>query len=144
MGLKARATVDFFSVLKRLVGLLPRMNDEDKDRVFKFVHRADQAGSRPLELIFGAEQLLSKYDPHFALEKRGEAIESRLTALENAKKLRRGLEELKATEKRIAAEDANYYDKYVEINRRWAMVRLNNDPENYKRQPVNQWWGQRR
>ena len=37
MGLKARASEEFVSVLKRLVGLLPQMNDEDKDRVFDFV-----------------------------------------------------------------------------------------------------------
>ena len=115
MGLKTRASEEFVSVLKRLVALLPRMNDEDKDRVFELVHRAEQS-HRPLELIFGAEQLLSKYDAHFALEKRGEALESRLKSLENAKKLREGLKQLEIDERRL--ED--------------------------KRQPVNQWWGQRR
>ena len=116
MGLKTRASEEFVSVLKRLVALLPRMNDEDKDQVFDFVHRAEQS-HRPLELIFGAEQLLSKYDPQFALEKRGDAIESRLKSLENAKKLRVGLKQLEIVE--IKLEDSRSV-------------------------PVNQWWGQPR
>ena len=116
MGLRTRASDEFVSVLKRLVALLPRMSNEDEDRVFDFVHRAEQS-HRPLELIFGAEQLLSKYDPQFALEKRGDAIESRLKDLENAKKLREGLKRLEINERRV--EDTHSV-------------------------PVNQWWGQPR
>ena len=116
MGLKARASEEFVSVLKRLVALLPRMNDEDKDRVFDFVNQAELS-HRPLELIFGAEQLLSKYDPHFALEKRGDAIESRLKSLENAKKLREGLKRLEVNERRL--EDK----RSVPVNQWWAFQR---------------------
>ena len=116
MGLTTRATVDFFSVLKRLVVLLPRMNDEDKDRVFDFVHRAELS-HRPLELIFDAEQLLSKYDAHFALEKRGDAIETRLKSLENAKKLRKGLKELEIDERRLDDK------RSIPVNQWWAFQR---------------------
>ena len=116
MGLKARASEEFVSVLKRLVALLPRMSDEDKDRVFDFVNQAELS-HRPLELIFGAEQLLSKYDPHFALEKRGDAIESRLKSLENAKKLREGLKRLEVNERRL--EDK----RSVPVNQWWAFQR---------------------
>lgn len=111
MGLRTRASEEFVSVLKRLVALLPQMNDEDKDRVFELVHRAELS-HRPLAEVFEAERLLSKYDPQFALEKRGDAIESRLKSLENAKKLREGLKRLEIDERRL----------------------------DDKRQPVNQWW----
>ena len=116
MGLRTRASEEFVSVLKRLVALLPRMNDADKDRVFELVHRAEQS-HRPLDLIFGAEQLLSKYDAHFALEKRGEAIESRLKSLENAKKLREGLKRLELAESRF--EDS----RSTPVNQWWAFQR---------------------
>ena len=114
MGLRTRATVDFFSVLKRLVALLPQMSNEDKDRVFELVHRAEQS-DRPLAEVFEAERLLSKYDAHFALEKRGDAIESRLKSLENAKKLRKGLKELEIVE----LEDSHS----VPVNQWWAFQR---------------------
>ena len=91
--MRARAREEFISVLKRLVSLLPRMNDGDKDRVFKFVNLAEQ-GERTLKQVYEAEALLSKYDPQFALEKKGERIEARLTEIDNAKKLRKGLAEL--------------------------------------------------
>ena len=116
MGLKTRASDDFISVLKRLVSLLPRMSDADKDCVFQFVELA-QLPERPLDQVYAAESLLSKYDVQFALEKRGDAIESRLKSLENAKKLRVGLKQLEIVE--IKLEDSRSV-------------------------PVNQWWGQPR
>jgi hypothetical protein len=48
MGLKTRASDEFVSVLKRLVSLLPRMSDADKDCVFQFVELA-QLPERPLD-----------------------------------------------------------------------------------------------
>jgi hypothetical protein len=140
MGLKTRATVDFFSVLKRLVALLPRMNDEDKDRVFVFVNRAEQSSYRPLALIQAAEQLLSKYDPLFALKKRGEAIESRLTAIENTKKLREGLKQFEAAERRlvgcVSREEAKQF--FFDLDRvQFARVK---GPKDKRSVPVNQWW----
>ena len=116
MGLRTRASEEFVSVLKRLVALLPRMNDADKDRVFELVHQAEQS-HRPLALIQSAEQLLSKYDAHFALEKRGEAIETRLKSLENAKKLREGLKRLEIDERRL--DDS----RSVPVNQWWAFQR---------------------
>ena len=43
------------------------MSDADKDRVFQFVELA-QLPERPLDQVYAAESLLSKYDVQFALE----------------------------------------------------------------------------
>jgi hypothetical protein len=133
--MRARAREEFISVLKRLVSLLPRMSDEDKDRVFKFVNLAED-GDRTLKQVYEAEALLSKYDPQFALEKKGERIEARLVAIDNAKKLRKGLAQLQITEKHIAQERAEFA-KRVEVlqkNKRLG-YRLKE-----ARVPINQWW----
>ena len=143
MGLKTRATVDFFSVLKRLVALLPRMSDEDKDRVFQFVELA-QLPERPLDQVYAAEALLSKYDPLFALKKRGEAIESRLKSLENAKKLRVGLKQFEAAERRFARRISRGEAKqfFFDLDRvQFARVE---GPKDKRSVPVNQWWSLKR
>jgi hypothetical protein len=133
--MRKRAREEFISVLKRLVSLLPRMSDGDKDRVFGFVSLAD-AGARTLKQVYEAEKLLSKYDPQFALEKKGERLAARLTDLDNANKLRKGLADLQITEKHIAQERAEFA-KRVEVlqkNKRLG-YRLKE-----ARVPVNQWW----
>ena len=133
--MRARAREEFISVLKRLVSLLPQMSDGDKDKVFKFVNLAEQ-GERTLKQVYEAEALLSKYDPQFALEKKGERIEARLTEIDNAKKLRKGLAELHLTEKHIAQEKAELAKRIqiIQKNKRLG-YRLKE-----ARVPVNQWW----
>ena len=59
-------------------------------------------------IMDGEVLILSKYDPQFPLEKKGERIEARLTEIDNATKLRKGLAELHLTEKHIAQEKAEF------------------------------------
>ena len=143
MGLKTRASEEFVSVLKRLVGLLPQMNDEDKDRVFDFVILAEQS-YRPLELVFRAEQLLSKYDPQFALEKEGEALESKRLRLANALKLREGLKQLEIDERKLRGCVSREEAKRVFFALDRVQFSRVKDTKDKRSVPVNQWWGQRR